>query len=167
MRYKFRYYNGTFKLLKLIYVPLMNFVFPFVVMFILARIVALMGLGQYLNNEETLNIIQKLTLTSSFLFTIIYCVLRKGVFVYERYLVIARYTITTRNWNSKITLKYDDIESVNINYNDLRFTKYHGSLLVPFGDNTYNIEITMKNGRKYFFSIENQEEFCDHLNSLI
>lgn len=66
MRYKFRYYNGTFKLLKLIYVPLMNFVFPFVVMFILARIVALMGLGQYLNNEETLNIIQKLTLTSSF-----------------------------------------------------------------------------------------------------
>lgn len=87
--------------------------------------------------------------------------------MYERYLVIARYTITTRNWNSKITLKYDDIESVNINYNDLRFTKYHGSLLVPFGDNTYNIEITMKNGRKYFFSIENQEEFCDHLNSLI
>lgn len=28
-------------------------------------------------------------------------------------------------------------------------------------------ELTLKNGKKYFFSIENQEEFCENLNSLI
>lgn len=96
----------------------------------------------------------------------IYCVLKKGVFLYQNHLVIARYTITLRNWKNRISIDYNDIESVIVNYSDLRFTKYHGSLLVPFGDDTYNVELTLKNGKKYFFSIENQEEFCDNLNSL-
>lgn len=72
-----------------------------------------------------------------------------------------------RNWRNRISVSYDDIESVKLNYSDLRFTKYHGSLLVPFGDDTYNVELVLKNGKRYFFSIENQEEFCEMLNSLL
>lgn len=167
MRYKFRYYNGTFKLLKSIVLPLQNLLLPQIFALIILRVLALIGLGQYLNNDTAIGIIQKIILACSILWTVIYCVLKKGVFLYDEHLVIARYTITFRNWKNRIVLRYDEIESVNVNYNDLRFSQYHGSLLVPFGDNTYNVEITMKNGKKYFFSIENQEEFCDTLDSLI
>lgn len=40
-------------------------------------------------------------------------------------------------------------------------------MVVPCGDESYNVELTLKNGKKYFFSIENQEEFCDNLTELI
>lgn len=167
MRYKFRYYNSSFKVLNSIFVPLQNLLFPQIVALILLRVISLIGLGQYLNNDIVISTLQKIILICSVFWLIIYCIFKKGVFLHDQYLIIARYTITLRNWKNRIVLRYDEIESVNVNYTDLRFTKYHGSLLVPFGDNTYNVELTMKNGKKYFFSVENQEEFCDNLNSLI
>ena len=35
------------------------------------------------------------------------------------------------------------------------------------GDRAYNVELTLKNGKKYYFSIEDQEEFCENLSQLI
>ena len=151
MRYKFRYYNGTFKLLKSIVVPLQNLLLPQIFALVILRVLALIGLGQYLNNDTAIGIIQKIILACSILWMVIYCVLKKGVFIYDEHLVIARYTITFRNWKNRIVLRYDEIESVNVNYNDLRFSQYHGSLLVPFGDNAYNVEITMKKRQEIFF----------------
>ncbi len=167
LRYKFRYFNGSFKLLNSILIPLQNLLFPPIVALIVLRVITLVRLGEYFNNDIVINAIQKIVLFCSFSWTIVYCAFKKGVFLNDKCLIIARYTITLRNWKNRIVLRYDEVENVNVNYNDLRFTAYHGSLLVPFGDNTYNVEITMKNGKKYFFSIENQEEFCDNLNFLI
>ena len=165
-RYKFRYYNRTLKILNAFFVPLQNLLVPQVFVLLIVRLVSLVGLGQYLNNDIIINILQKIILICSISWALIYCVLKKGVFLYQNHLVIARYTITLKNWKNRISIDYNDIESVIVNYSDLRFTKYHGWLLVPFGDDTYNVELTLKNGKKYFFSIENQEEFCDNLNSL-
>lgn len=167
MRYKFRYYNGFFKVLNALLVPWQNLLLPQFVIILIARLVSLIGLGQYFNNDTVIGILQKIILIVSVAWTIIYCVFKKGVFLYNDHLVIARYTITFRNWRNRISVSYDDIESVKVNYSDLRFTKYHGSLLVPFGDDTYNVELVLKNGKRYFFSIENQEEFCEMLNSLL
>lgn len=167
MRYKFRYYNGTFKLLNGIIVPLTNFVYPQFFVLLFARFIALIGLGQYFNNDVMLGIIQKAVVIISFLWPILYCVLPKGVFLYDDKMVIARYTITTFNWKNRITINYDEIENVDINYTNLIFNINRCRFLVPFGDSTYNIELTMKNGRKYFFSIQEQEEFVYELNSRI
>ena len=76
-------------------------------------------------------------------------------------------SITNINWNPYIVIKYSDIASVNINYSDLHFTKYRFSFVTLCGDESYNVELTLKNGKKYFFSIYNQEEFCENLNSLM
>ncbi|WP_304819182.1 hypothetical protein [uncultured Clostridium sp.] len=167
MRYKFRYYNDSFRLINLLLVPLKNLLIPQGFALVVIRILALIGVGQYLNNTVAINIMQKVILVFSILWTISYCIFKKGVFLYKSHLVIARYTITTRDWRNKITIDYIDIDSVNINYRDIRLTKHHGSLLVPFGDNTYNVELTLKNGKKYYFSIEDQEEFCENLSQLI
>lgn len=167
MRYKFRYYNGTFKVLNALFIPLQNLLLPYFFVLLILRLISLIGLGQYLNNDVAIHVIQKIILVLSFSWALIYIICRKGVFLYDDRLTIARYTITTRNWRNRITISYDKIDSVNVNYSDLRFTKYHGSLLVPFGDDNCNVELTLKNGRKYFFSIQNQEEFCDTLNLLI
>lgn len=167
MRFKFRYDNKSSKILSAIVVPFQNLLLPRVIALAIARIIALIGLGQYFNNDIIIGIIQKIVVFVSILWTAIYFIFKKGVFLYDDYLVIARYTITLRNWKNRIKIKYDDIDHANVNYTDLRFTKYHGSLLVPGGDDTYNVEITLKNGKKYFFSVENQEEFCETINSII
>lgn len=167
MKYKFRDYNNVCKILSLILLPLQNLLLPRIIGFIIIRLLALIGLGQYLNNDVAINIMQKIILICSISWVVIYLIFKKGVFLYDDHLVIARYTITLRNWKNRISIHYDDIESAIVNYTDLRFTKYHGSLLVPLGDNTYNVELTLKSGKKYFFSIQDQEEFCEVLNSLI
>ncbi len=166
-RYKFRYYNSTFKILNAFFVPLQNLLIPRAFSLLIVRLVSLVGLGQYINNSIIINALQKIILICSISWALIYCVFKKGVFVYKDHLVIARYTITLRNWKNRITVDYNEIKSIIVNYSDLRFTRYHGSLLVPFGDDTYNVELTLNNGKKYFFSIKDQEEFCNNLNLLI
>lgn len=167
MRYKFRYFNGTFKILNALFIPLQNFLLPYFFVSLIIRLISVVGLGEYFNNDIAISVMRKIVIIFSILWALIYIVCRKGVFLYDDRLVIARYTITLTNWKNRITVKYDSIESVNVNYKNLRFTKYYKSFLVPFGNEDYNVELTLKNGKKYFFSIENQEEFCEILNSLI
>lgn len=167
MRYKFRYYNGTFKVLSALFIPLQNLLLPRLFVLFILRLLSLAGLGQYFNNDIAINVIQKIILVLSCSWAFIYIICRKGVFLHDDRLTIARYTITLNNWKNRITVKYDDIASVNVNYNSLRFTKYYKSFIVPFGCDDYNVELTLKNGKKYFFSIQDQEEFCDNLNLLL
>lgn len=165
--YKFRYYNGTFKLLSGIVITLQNLFIPRILLLIIARLIAIAGFVEYLKNAFAAQAFVNLSLTLGTIWAVIYIFGRKGVFLYNDRLVIARYTITLRNWKNRITIKYSDIERVNVNYNNLFFTRHHGSQLVPLGDDGCNVELTLKNGKKYFFSIYDQELFCEQLESLI
>lgn len=89
MRYKFRYYNGIFKVLNALLVPWQNLLLPQFVIILIARLVSLIGLGQYFNNDTVIGILQKIILIVSVAWTIIYCVFKKGVFLYNDHLVIA------------------------------------------------------------------------------
>ncbi len=164
VRYKFRCRTKIDKVLNAVLVPLQNLLFPGFCSLIIVKLLAAIGIVQYFNNDFVLDLIQKILLFASFGYALSYCILRKGVFLYDTRLVIARYTFTLINYKSRISIKYEDIESVIINYIDLRFTKYRASELMPFGDDTYNIELTLKNGKKYFFSIEDQEEFVEEVS---
>ena len=167
MRYKFRYYNGTFKILSGIVVTLQNLFIPRIFLLIIARFIAIAGFGIYLKNDYVSHVFINISLVLGTIWAIIYIFGKKGAFLYDDRLVIARYTISLRNWKNRITIKYSEIEKVNVNYNNLMFTKYHGSQLVPLGDEGCNVELTLKNGKKYFFSIYDQELFCEQLESLI
>lgn len=171
VRYKFRYYNGIYKAIGRIVTPFQNFfltwVIFFIIFFLIGKLMILFGLENYVINDFAIGIFQKITFICSTIWVVVYFVLKKGVFLYEDRLVIARYTITLTNWKNRIIIDYNDIESVNINFRDLHFTKHRFSLLVLCGDEANNIELTLKSGKKYYFSIENQEEFCDNLNLLL
>lgn len=171
MRYKFRYLNGMYKTAAAIACPFQNFCLTIALFllsyYLLGRLTVLIGIEDYFLNETVWGVIRKIMFIGAFLLAGVYCVLRKGVFLYDDRLVIARYTITTFNWKPRITVSYDEIESVNVNYTDLHYTKYRFSQVVPAGDEAYNVEVTLRNGKKYFFSIQGQEEFCQTLNILI
>ncbi len=168
MRYKFRYYNGSMKFLSAFVVSFQNFfltaVACFVIYFILAKIAGLLGLENYLFNNNVWSIVKKIIFILAFIYAIVYIVSKKGVFLYDEGFEIARYTITPLNWKNRIYVSFNEVESINVNYYNIRYTKYRYSMLVPLGDDTYNIELTLKNGKKYFFSIEDQEEFVEEVS---
>lgn len=58
-RYKFRYYNRTLKILNAFFVPFQNLLVPQVFVLLIVRLVSLVGLGQYLNNDIIINILKK------------------------------------------------------------------------------------------------------------
>lgn len=171
MRYKFRYFNGIYKTAAKIAIPLQNFMLIVLLFwlfyYLIARFSIFIGIDDYLLQDNVLNALLKIMYACAISWAVIYCVFRKGVFLYDDHLVIARYAITLTNWKNRITIRYDEIKKVNVNYTDLHFTKNRFSLVVPCGDEAYNVELTLKSGKKYFFSIENQEEFCDNLNLLL
>lgn len=168
MRYKFRYLNNIYKTLAAIAGPMLNFSITIAVFligyYLFAKITAWFGVDDSIINNS---VFREVMIYSAFAVSLVYCFLKKGVFLYNDKLVIARYTITNINWNPYIVIKYSDIASVNVNYSDLHFTKYRFSFVTLCGDESYNVELTLKNGKKYFFSIYNQEEFCENLNSLM
>lgn len=170
MRYKFRYLNGIYKTAAAIVCPLQNFFLVwaifFLVLFLINKIAVLIGFDNLIN-DTIFVILRKIIFLLSTFWAVVYCVCRKGVYVYNNHLVVARYTVTLTNWKNRITISYDEIESVSDNFNDLHYTKHKFSMVVPCGDESYNVELTLKNGKKYFFSIEDQEEFCDNINLLI
>lgn len=171
MRYKFRYLNGMFKTGAAIGNPFRNFCLTIALFlipyYLIGRLTVLIGIEDYFLNGEVWGVIRKIMFICAFLSAGAYCIFRKGVFLYDDRLVIARYTFSTFNLKPRITIYYGEIESVNVNYTDLHFTKYRFSQVVPAGDEAYNVELTLKSGKKYFFSIQDQEEFCQTLNALL
>ncbi len=150
---------------------LQNFWLPWLIFYILyvlvGKVSILIGLDNYLSDDIVLYSLQRIVLIISISSVIVFCFFRKGVFLNENHLIIARYTITPFNWKWWIKIDYSDIEKVNINYFDLSYIDYHFRMLILGGDRAYNVELTLKNGKKYYFSIEDQEEFCENLSQLL
>lgn len=170
MRYKFRYANNTFRLAAKIAAPMQNFFIIIAIYFIAYNLIGRALLLFNVTDSSIKNIgnaIQPIMFICAFLAAIIYCFLPKGVFIDTTEIVIAKYTFVPFNFKMRIHIPYNEIEKVNVNYTDIHFTKNRFSLVTLCGDEAYNVELTLKSGKKYFFSIENQEEFCDNLNMLI
>lgn len=134
---------------------------------VIGKILILSGFDDLLNNNALLFDVKRIILICSISSVVVFCIFRKGVFLNQNSLLIARYTITHFNWKWWIKIDYNDIEKVNVNYFDISWYNYNFRMLTLGGDRAYNVEFTLKNGKKYFFSIEDQEEFCDNLNQLI
>ncbi len=169
MRYKFRYANNMFKLAAKIAAPMQNFFMIIAIFFIFYNLI---GRICILFNFTTLSIknignaMQPIMFICAFSAAIIYCFLRKGVFINASEIVIAKYTFVPFNFKMRIHIPYNEIEKINVNYSDIHFTKYRFSLVRLCGDEAYNVELTLKSGKKYFFSIENQEEFVENVRQM-
>ena len=137
--------------------PLIDIIIIRTICVLIIKLFLLFNLDEYINFQSFSTFLQKIMLALMMLWVVIYSLCPKGVFLYKDKLIIKRYNITLRNWKFLIPINYSDIDRVSMNYTDLRKTKYYGCLLVPFGDEAYNVEITLKNGKKY------AESFCNEL----
>lgn len=153
------------------FVPFQNFIIPIIIFpYVFALIVKfceLVGIADSIIIDTVYPVMKEVVIIISASWALVYCIFRKGVFLYDDHLVIAIYTITMTNWKQRILVDYYNIESVGVNYFNLSFAQKFFSMLVPFGDNTYNVKLTLKTGKTYFFSVENAEEFCENLNLLL
>ena len=127
----------------------------------------LVGIEDYVISETVISVYKNAAFILSLSSAVIYLVMKKGVFLNYNDLIVARYTITPFDWRLWIKIDYSDIEKVNVNYSDISWSDFNFRMLTFGGDRAYNVELTLKNGKKYFFSIEDQEAFCDNLNQLI
>lgn len=167
MRYKFRYLSSLDKFKAVILGFVQNFSITmfviYLIVLLLGKILALFGINSLSESENFVSTILTITFGISFVLGILYWILKKGVFVYDDRLILAKYTFVPFNFKPRITVNYYEIESVNVNYYNIAVTKYRYSMVTLCGDKAYNVELTLKNGKKYFFSIENQEQFVEEL----
>ena len=70
------------------------------------------------------------------------------------------YTITALNWKNKIAVPYYMIENAYVQYSSIYWTKDVFSELVPYGDFNYNVELQLRDGKKYIFSVQDAEDCC-------
>lgn len=166
MRYKFRYSNSIYKSAARIAAPMQNFFMIIAIFFVVYNLIGRLCIFFNVSSLTIKNfgeILQEPMFICAFLSAIIYCFLPKGVFINDSEIVIAKYTFVPFNFKMRIHIPYNEIEDINVNYSNIHFTKYRFSLVTLCGDESYNVEITLKNGKKYFFSIDNQEEFVQNV----
>ena len=159
-----------FKFASKIAAPMQNSFMIVAIFFIAYNLIGRLCLLFNITNSSIKNIgsvMQQPMLICAFSAAIIYCILRKGVFINTSEIVIAKYTFVPFNFKMRIHIPYNEIEKINVNYSNIHFTKYRFSFVTLCGDETYNVELTLKSGKKYFFSIENQEEFYQNVNIMI
>lgn len=162
--YDFRYQTKASKLFGELSSIIANICIPLFYSLIATGLTITFKLSEYLNMWVYV-IIFSIAVVVSIVLTIRYFVNYKGVILYDDHLEISRYTRAAGNKRKmNIDISYSDIESVyNSKENLYSNRRLARNFLVPGGDLSDYIEITLKGGKKFLFSIENQQEFVDEI----
>ena len=165
-RYKFRYPNLATRLVKEFLSICTNFGMPIFSFIIISIAMAMCGVIKYLGIEMWMTLLG-VAVVLGIILSIKYFCCYKGVILYDTYLEIATHTFGLARSKPKIKINYMDILSIyNSTYN-LRYDrrKARNSFLV--GDYSDYVELTLKGGKQFCFSVDNQTEFVDELLSRI
>lgn len=160
--YEFKYDSRFSKNLGLFAGSVQNFFSPQIIFWVFYLLLSFTNLTNHWPDWLP-GILFLASLISGIVLTIRLLVCRKGVFLYKNFMEISRHTITTKNYNMNIKISYNEIERIYVNYQNLRSTSHYRDLLVLFGARSSYVEIVLKNGKQYFFAVENQEQFCEEV----
>lgn len=92
-----------------------------------------------------------------------YCVCFKGVTLYDSYMEITTQNLGFGKERPKIKIMYSDIASVFNNTYNLRYNRKKARKTFIAGDLSDYIELTLKGGKQFCFSVYDQTEFLDEL----
>lgn len=161
--YNFRYYSKAEKFTEAFFSACTNFAVPIITFILISIALSIIGANKYMN----ISLWMALLFTSvilGFVMVLKYFFSFKGVILYDNSLEILTHTFGLGGSNRpKIVINYSDITSIyNSTYN-LKYDrkKAKGSFLV--GDYTYYTELTIRGGKQFCFSVNNQEEFVKEL----
>lgn len=160
--YYFRYSHFIDKLVSGFFSLCGNFVMPIIALFIILTGMGITGINKYIN-DEILVALMSVSVLAGLFFAFKYCFCFKGVVLYDTYLEITTQNLGFGKDKPKFTINYSDIVSAyNSNFN-LRYDRRKAKRSLIAGDYSDYIEITLKGGKQFCFSVDRQTEFLDEL----
>lgn len=164
--YCFRYSNFGDKLGTGFFSFMGNLGMPIVAFFIISIAMALSGIIKYLNVEIMMALFG-VAVMLGIIFAIRFCFCFKGVVLFDTYLEITTQTLGFGKDKPKFKIKYSDIVSAYSSTFNIRYDRKKARKAFIAGDYSNYIELTLKGGKQFCFSLDNQKEFLDELLSRI
>lgn len=162
--YYFRYANSFEKFMMRFLSFVANFALPIVAFYAIAIVTGIFGINKYLG-ADVLTILLIVSIALGLICAIKFCVCFKGITLYDSYMEISTQTIGFGKNKPKIIIGYDDISSVFQNTYNLRYSRKKARKTFIAGDYQDYVELTLKGGKQFCFSVENQKEFIEELQN--
>lgn len=160
--YYFRYANFSEKFANGFISFFSNLGIPIVSVYIIAFVMGLCGIGKYIDMDIVM-VIVFISILLGIFFAIKFCVCFKGVTLYKSFLEISTQTLGFGKNKPKIKINYSDISSVFISTYNLRYDRRKARKNFIAGDLKNYVELTLKNGRQYCFTVDKQDEFVNEV----
>lgn len=161
--YYFRYANFSEKFANGFILFMSNLGIPIVSVYIIAFFLGLCGIGKYVN-MDIMMVIVFISILLGIFFAIKFCVGFKGVTLYDSYMQITTQTLGFGKSKPKIKINYSDISSIFISAYNLRYDRRMARKNFIAGDLKNYVELTLKNGRQYCFTVDRQDDFVNEVN---
>lgn len=158
--YDFRYSDFSVKFISGLTSFCSNLMIPIVLFYIIAAGMSIAGVLKHLTVELVMLLLVFSGVVGLF-FAIKYCCCFKGIILYKDYLEITTQTLGFGKSKPKIKINYSDIENIFNNTNNIRYDRKKARKAFIAGDYNYYVELTLKGGKQFCFSVDNQEKFID------
>lgn len=160
--YNFKYSNFGDKFSKGFFSFFTNLGVPIVTFYLMAIAMGLCGITKNFSVELMMALLVISILLGLF-FAIKFCFCFKGVILYDSYLEITTQTLGVGKNKPKFIINYSDIASVYISNYNLRYDRKKARKTFIAGDFSNYVELTLKGGKQFCFSVEKQKDFVDEL----
>lgn len=160
--YYFRYKNFIDKFLMGLMTFLSNLGIPVILFYAFAAFLGALGILRHFTYELVLELLG-LSIVIGVICAIRYCVCFKGVTLYDSYMEITTQNLGFGKERPKIKIMYSDIASVFNNTYNLRYNRKKARKTFIAGDLSDYVELTLKGGKQFCFSVYDQTEFLDEL----
>ena len=136
-------------------------IYPIIVTFIFLTILLFLGLRKSWSDWIPLAM-YGIAAVAGIVMAIIYTSNMKGILVGDDCIEIQRYYVTNFHFIPNIKIRYEDIVSIyNSNQRIPRGSWKAKKFLIVGGDLSNYVEIVLKGGKEFNFSVEKQEEFVN------
>jgi hypothetical protein len=164
--YNFRYSNFSDKFANGFFSFFTNLATPIIVFYLIAIAMGLCGITKNFSTELMMALMI-LSIILGIICAFRFCFCFKGIVLYDSYLEIVTHTFGGAKKKPKMAINYSDIASVFNNTFNLRYDRIKARKTFIAGDFSNYVELTLKGGKQFCFSVYNQEEFINELLSRI
>ena len=161
--YKFRYSSTGQKCAQWLKEACKNFFAPIVICCITFFCMGLTGTAKYISTELG-GLLFNISVIVGFILVLVYSVIPKKVTLSDNHLEIATGSFFLKHKSPKIKINYSEVTGVLESTDNLKYNKFKMKNSFLAGDYSNYVEITLKGGKQFCFSVENQSQFVAELN---
>ncbi|MCH5315660.1 MAG: hypothetical protein J1E81_07085 [Eubacterium sp.] len=160
--YTFKYSNFGEKFANGFFSFFTNLAMPIVTFYLIAIGMGISGITKHLSPEIMMALLV-LSILLGIIFAVRFICCFKGVVLYDSYLEITTQTLGFGKNRPKYKINYSDIASAFISTYNIRYDRRKARKSFIAGDYSNYVEITLRGGKQFCFTVEDQEEFFEEL----